>query len=195
MLRDLVTGFKQEQRQVHICMSGGQRIMALLLMSVAMLQFSYLDKLWHVYTPRAVQAQVDAGALMHARPEDRVHLIQVPIVPLGMHFPALRELIQTTPATPAMLQTALIQQIDRERCDGIVAALSPRELETLQYFAAGLTPQEVAEEMTISLNTVNTYRKKIFELCRIAWPEQEQIRYHHLHDWFGPYFDSKYSKA
>ncbi len=190
MLRDLIITLKQEQRYLHVCVSGGRRMMALLMVSVALLQFSYRDKLWHIYTPEAFLKQARDGAIMHVQPEDGVRLIQVPLIPLGTHFPALRELVQASPPTIASShQPTWFDETDRARCQLVVSNLTPRELEALQVFAAGLLPQDVAKEMGISLNTVNTYKKKIFELCRNAWPEQKVIRYHHLREWFGPYFE------
>jgi CRISPR-associated protein Csx14 len=189
MLRDLLTNLKKEQHVLHVCVSGGRRIMALLLMSVAMLQFSYRDKLWHIYTPAEFLERASEGAIMHASPEDGVRLIQVPLTPLGSHFPALRELIQTPLTPPLPGQLNWFDELDRERCEMVIGDLTPRELDTLRAFAAGLSPQAVADKMNITLNTVNTYRRKIFELCRIAWPEQDAIRYHHLREWFGPYFE------
>jgi CRISPR-associated protein Csx14 len=163
-------------------------MMALLMVSVALLQFSYRDKLWHIYTPEAFLLRAKDGAIMHAGPEDGVHLVQVPLVPLGTHFPALRELAQISPESILKNSSIWLSEADRERCATVIASLTPRELETLKAFAAGLSPQEVADQMRISLNTVNTYRRKLFELCRNTWPDQEVIRYHHLRKWFGPYF-------
>jgi CRISPR-associated protein Csx14 len=189
MLRDLIITLKQENRHLHVCVSGGRRMMALLMMSVALLQFSYRDKLWHIYTPKTFLEQAREGAIMHAQPEDGVRLIQVPLIPLGSHFPAIRVLAQTAPTTVANNQAMFLDEVDRVRCHNVVTQLTPREFEALQTFAAGLIPQDVAKEMHISLNTVNTYKKKIFELCHNAWPEQQVIRYHHLREWFGPYFE------
>lgn len=41
--------------------------------------------------------------------------------------------------------------------------LSPRELEVLQLMAGGLSNQEIAERLFVSLNTVKTHASKIFE--------------------------------
>lgn len=187
MLRDLILTLKGERYHLHACVSGGRRIMALLLTSLALLHFSPRDKLWHIYSPDRFQTQADEGRIMHARPQDGVQLVQVPLVPLGTHFPTLRELTQPPPQTPRSLLSQISEE-QRQRCQQVVEGLTPRELETLKMFAAGLSPQEVADEMVITLNTVNTYRKKIFELCRIAWPERQNLRYHHLRELFGPYF-------
>jgi CRISPR-associated protein Csx14 len=187
MLRDLIIDLKRERYRLHVCLSGGRRMMALLLVPLAMTYFGYGDRLWHIYTPDEFQAQARDGQIMHARPEDGVRLIQVPLIPLGQHFPALREL--TRPLTFPTNQPGWQDEAERERCRMVVSQLTPRELETLQAFAAGHPPQVVAEHLSISLNTVNTYKKKILELCRSAWPEQENLRYHHLREWFGSYFE------
>jgi len=187
-LRDLMLTLKDERYHLHICVSGGRRIMALLITSLALLHFTHRDKLWHVYAPDDFQRRADEGRIMHPQPEEGVTLLQVPLVPLGTQFPILREL--TMPLSQSSRR--LLRQVSehrRVRCQEVVDQLTRRELETLRGFVAGLTPQEVADEMVITLNTVNTYRKKIFELCRIAWPDQRITRYHHLRDLFGSYFD------
>lgn len=189
VLRDLMVDLKRQYQQLHVCLSGGRRMMALLLVPLAMTTLGYGDRLWHIYTPDEFQTQARDGKIMHAQPEDGVRLIQVPFVPLGalgQHFPALRELTQPFLSKS---QPASLDETERKRCQMVVSHLTPRELETLQAFAAGHSPQAVAGQLGISLNTVNTYKKKILELCRSAWPEQENFRYYHLREWFGAYFD------
>ena len=41
--------------------------------------------------------------------------------------------------------------------------LSPREMEVLQLMAAGLSNQEIADRLYVSLNTIKTHSAKIFE--------------------------------
>lgn len=188
MLRDLILTLKGERYHLHICVSGGRRMMGLLLTSLALLHFTPRDKLWHVYSPDHIQTQADEGLMMHARPHDGVQLVQVPLAPLGTQFPILRELTQPLPQTSRQL-LGWLNEKHRQNCRQVVDSLTQRELETLKLFATGLSPQEVADRMVISLNTVNTYRKKIFELCRNTWPERQSLRYHHLRELFGPYFE------
>lgn len=80
--------------------------------------------------------------------------------------------------------------IERTRCQTVIEALTERQLDVLKAFAAGFAPQQVAEQLNISLNTVNTHKRVIFDLCRNVWPDQPAIRYHHLREWFGTYFES-----
>ncbi|MEW5958875.1 MAG: CRISPR-associated ring nuclease [Chloroflexota bacterium] len=187
MLRDLLTTLKSEQRQLHVCVSGGRRMMGLLMVSVALLHFGYRDKLWHIYTPDPLLQQVQEGAIMHARPEDGVRLIEVPLVPLGLQFPALQSLVGIPPDTVSRPRLWL-DQAEQKRCETVAAQLTQRQLEALRAFAAGLAPQQVADRLGITLNTVNSHKKVILDLCRNTWPEQEPIRYYHLREWFGPYF-------
>lgn len=42
-------------------------------------------------------------------------------------------------------------------------ALSKRELEVLQHMAKGLSNQEIAEQLFVSLNTIKTHSSKVFE--------------------------------
>ncbi len=186
MLRDLIITLKNERHHLHVCVSGGRRMMSLVLTSAALLHFSYQDKMWHIFTPRVVLERARHGALMHARPEDGVRLIQVPLVPLGTQFPVLRDLAQGQPPAPPTVQMSREEQ---DRCQQVVDELTPRQLETLRAFADGLSPQQVAARMDITLDTVNTHRKAIVDLCRNVWPEQESIRYHHLREWFAPFFN------
>lgn len=81
-----------------------------------------------------------------------------------------------------------LSEKDKERCQTVIDNLTPRELETLKAFATGLSPQEVANEMEITINTVNAYSKKIFELCRMVWPDPTAVAEHHIRELFGPYF-------
>ena len=45
---------------------------------------------------------------------------------------------------------------------GLIAPLSERELEVLQLFAAGLSNQDVADQLIISLGTVKAHSSNIY---------------------------------
>jgi DNA-binding CsgD family transcriptional regulator/N-acetylneuraminic acid mutarotase len=49
-----------------------------------------------------------------------------------------------------------------------INALSEREIEVLQYVAAGLTNREIAQKLTISHNTVKVHLSNIFEKINVA---------------------------
>jgi CRISPR-associated protein Csx14 len=187
MLRDLIITLKNERHQLHVCVSGGRRVMALVLVSAALLHFNYQDKMWHIYTPDAFLEQAQEGAIMHARPEDGVRLIQVPLVPLGTQFPILRQLAQAEHTT--WLQPVTLKKIEPEQCQAVWAELSSRQREVLRLLARGHTPQEVADVLSISIKTLDTHKTAILAECRIAWdlPDDHWLDYHFLRDNFGPF--------
>ena len=191
VVRELLGTLKSQGRRVHLCLAGGRRMIGLLAMSAAMLIFDHYDRVWHMYTPREFLARARDGAILHARPEDGVRLIQVPLTPWGTYFPGLRALAQATPEEVIAAQMRSMDHSDRARCEAVVAQLSNRKVEVLRAFATGRSPQEVAEALGISLKTVDTHKTAILGECRNAWniPEGKWLDYHFLHDKFGLFFD------
>jgi CRISPR-associated protein Csx14 len=155
--------------------------MALLLVPLAMTTLGYGDRLWHMYTPDEFQSQARDGQIMHARPDDGVRLIQVPFVHLG----ALGGL------TPPDLPGPRGDETEWLRCRAVWNNLSPRQRDVLRLLAAGLTPQQVAEKLSISIKTFNSHNSKILAECRLAWalPEAQRLDYHFARANFGPFLD------
>jgi CRISPR-associated protein Csx14 len=181
VLRDLMVDLKGQYQQLHICLSGGRRMMALLLVPLAMTTLGYGDRLWHMYTPDEFQALARDGKIMHARPEDGVRLIQVPFVPLG----ALGGLTPPDPPGPHPDET------EWQHCRAVWNTLSPRQRDVLRLLAGGFTPQQVAEKLSISIKTFNSHHSKILAECRLAWalPEAQRLDYHFVKANFGPFLD------
>ena len=182
----LLHSIKNQQTPVHLCIPGGRRMMGLMALSAAMLVFGHQDRVWHIYTPPDFIEQARGGAIMHAGPDDGVQLIQVPLVPWGAYFPALRDLSQPSNQIIAA-QTEWLNETERARCQAVISQLTERQTEVLRAFAEGLTPQEVAEQLFIKLVTVDTHKSAILAECRIAWniPEQRRLTYHFIRDKFG----------
>ena len=189
-IHELVASLKAQGRRLHICIAGGRRMLALLTLSAAMLHFDHNDRLWHMYTPAEFIERSRDGAIMHARPEDGVRLIQVPMAPWGAYFPALRALAQATPEHAIAVRTRWLDQAEQARCRAVVEQLTPRQLDVLRAFATGRNPQEVAESLCISLKTVDSHKTVILGECRNAWsvPEDAWLDYHFLRDKFGLFF-------
>ncbi len=187
---ELIAGLKRQGRRLHLCIAGGRRLLGLLAMSAALLHFGHRDRLWHLYTPGELLERARDGAIMHARPEDGVRLIPIPLVPWGAYFPALRALAQTTPEQAIAVQTRWLNQAERVCCRAVVERLTPRRLDVLRAFAAGQRPQEVAESLCITLKTVDSHKTVVLDECRNAWgvPEDTQLDYHFLREKFWLFF-------
>jgi len=184
--RDLLAELKRAGQTLHLCVAGGPRLLALTLTSAALLQCDHNDRLWHLYTPREFLAQARDGAILHAPPEAGVRLVPVPLAPWGAYFPALRALAQPTsfrtPFRPA----------DAACCAAVWSRLTVRQRETLRALAEGLSLQEAAERLCITLKTLDTHKSEIFAECRVAWglPANARLTYHFLRDMFGPWLAS-----
>ena len=189
---ELIASLKTQGRHLHVCITGGRRMLALLAMSAAMLHFGHHDRLWHMYTPSAFLERARDGAIMHARPEDGVRLLHVPLVPWGAYLPALRALAQASPMEVVAAQTRWLDSAERARCRAVVERLTPRQTDVLRAFAAGQNPQEVAETLCVTVKTVHAHKTVILSECRNAWelPQDARLDYHFLREKFGRYFQA-----
>ena len=192
-VNQLIIDLKNERRTLHICISGGRRILGLLTMSAAMLHFGHQDVLWHMYTPRALRLAADEGAIMHAPPEAGFRLIRVPMMPWGSYFPALRQLTRPRNGDVLAAPRRLLDEAELARCRAVMGRLTQRQKDVLSAFAAGLNPQQAAEKLFVSIKTIDTHKTVILAECRNAWnlPEDAYLDYRFLTE----KFDSLFVKA
>lgn len=185
-VRNLIADLKAEGRRLHLCLSGGRRMMALLALSAAALLCDHQDRIWHMYTPDALRQRAAGGAIMHVSPADGVQLIQTPVVPWGAYFPALRTLAQTS-MQAASAQLRQFTANEDSTCRQVWERLSPRQRDVLRAFTAGQRPDEVAAALSITLSTVNTHKTAILAECRVAWglPDNEPLDYRFLRERFA----------
>jgi CRISPR-associated protein Csx14 len=190
VVHQLITNLKQTGRTLHLCISGGPRVMGLMTLSTAMLHCGHHDKVWHVYAPRDMQEQADEGAIMHDETGERVRLFQVPMVPWGAYIPALH-VLQQPPAELINSQTAWLNRTEQQRCQQVAHHLSARQTEVLELLSRGYTPQEAAEALNISIKTLHSHKTVILAECRLAWelPEDSWLDYHFLREKFGAFLE------
>lgn len=184
LARDLLMELKRTGNVLHLCIAGGPRLLALTLLSAAFLYCDHRDRIWHLYTPRSFLEQCREGAILHAPPEAGVRLIPVPIAPWGAYFPALQAL-----ARPAAVPSLPLSPADAVRCSAVWERLTERQREVLRLLARGLSPQEVADRLSITLKTVDTHKSQILAECRNVWEIAEHVHltYHFLRERFGPW--------
>lgn len=178
---------KQAGVRLHLCVTGGPRMIGLLAMSAAALHFDHQDRLWHLYTPREVREAARDGAIMHVDPGAGVRLVPVPMAPWGAYFPALRQLTQVSSGEAIGRHTRVLDATERARCREVIGRLTDRQQEVLRGLAAGLVPQEVAERLGVTLKTVDGHKSVILAECRVTWelPAEAHLTYHWLREKFG----------
>lgn len=186
----LIRDLKQQDRHIHLSVTGGRRLMALMAISAAHLNFDHFDHIWHIYTSYAIRQEANEGALMHVPPEAEVRLIEAPFVPWGAYFPNLVQSVDTA-QDMRRSQTVHMDNQEHAKCAKVVARATPRQVEVLKAFARGLEPQEVANELCITISTVDAHKTRLLELCREIWDIEEDARigYHFLYKTFANYFN------
>lgn len=77
--------------------------------------------------------------------------------------------------SPSVAET-LAEHIDRGRGQAAHQVLSDREFQVMIFLARGLKPSEIARELFLSVNTVNTYKTRVLEKMK-AKSVAELVRY------------------
>jgi len=186
----LIAGLKARGLRLHLLLTGGRRLMALMAVSAALLHLEHGDRAWHLYTPDEIAQVAHDGALLHAPPEAGVQLIEVPLAPLGAYFPGLRPLLNASPAEIIAARTRWLDEVEQGRCRAVLERLSERQVAVLRAIAEGLSPAQVADRLAVTPKTVDTHKTAILAECRVAWnlPEDARLSYHWLREKFGRYF-------
>lgn len=193
--RDTIYSFfddlKQQPRHIHLSVTGGRRLMSLLAISAAQLKFGAFDHIWHIYTPEHIKEQVKDGRRMHVSPDVGVNLIEVPFFPIADYVPLMS---QPHSSAQAAQQVSKAQMDTKERthCAYVVQKATRRQLDVLHGFAAGLTTQEIATKLCISIKTVYNHKDVLIALCAEAWdtPESDPPNNHFLFNHFSRYFEN-----
>lgn len=187
-IHNLICDLKRQGRRIHLSVSGGRRLMALLAISVASLNFDRHDHIWHIYTPEAVKEQAQDGTIMHVPAEAGVRLIKGQFLSLGAYIYNPSQSFRTAQAE----QRSQMEAQERALCARVVREASPSQLKVLHAFSEGLRPQQVATQLGIELVTVHSHKTVLLRLCRNAWniEGKEYLDYHFLHTKFASYFDS-----
>jgi CRISPR-associated protein Csx14 len=188
-LSRLIQRLKRQDRAIHLCLSGGRRLLGLLAMSAIQLYGDHADQVWHLYSSDAVREHTSGGVVLHVPATPEVRLVRVPILPLGQYFPWMRP---PDGVAPLQAQVQAIDMAEHARCRQVVEQLTPSQREVLRVLARGLAPQEAAAEMKVEISTIHAHKTPIFELCRIAWdlPLDAALGYRWLHEKFRAYFTS-----
>jgi len=184
---DLFTRLKSQEQCIHLSLTGGRRIMALLAFSVAMLHFDSADRIWHLHTPEDVTAEAYNGALLHVPPEAGVHLVEVPLVPWGTYFPGVRSLLGRSPQEVRNAHLGWLDEHERARCQRVWEQLSPRQRDTLQALVATPNRAQAAAQLGISVTTLDSHKSAILQTCRLFWETDSRLDIHFLRQKFAPF--------
>lgn len=185
---ELFGKLKDENHIIHLSLSGGRRVMALVALSAAMQYLTPADHIWHIYTPGDFIEEARDGALMHAPPQVGIQLVSVPFVPWVAYFPGLAPLLARSSQELREADLGWLDNAEREHCHQVWEQLTTRRREVLRAFALGLTRQQAAARLVIEPSTIDTHRDAILDLCRQVWVTYEgKFDIYFLRERFGPY--------
>ncbi len=196
-LNELIGRLKHEHRTLHICISGGRRIVSLLTMSAAMIHFGHQDMLWHMYTPEEWQQKARDGRVMHLSEDAGFRMIEVPMLPWGTYFPALRQLGQPVTSQDVLARARrFMDESEIAQCQSVMDQLSNRQKDVLIALAQHLNPQQCAEKLHISIRTVDSHKTVILDVCRNVWniPKKQWLDYHFIANKFEHYIQNKHHR-
>jgi CRISPR-associated protein Csx14 len=155
----LIADLKRQGYHIHLSVTGGRRLMALLATSVAALNVDRHDHIWHIYTPEATVAQVNHGARMHVPEDAGVKLIQAPFITLGAYIvPG-----NTSFRTAEQEQQDLMDQQERKRCQSVIEHSTPAQLKILKAFACGQRTHQIAANLSLSEATIHSHKSILLQ--------------------------------
>jgi two-component system invasion response regulator UvrY len=80
---------------------------------------------------------------------------------------AIRKVISGGKYVSAALAEQLATELDEQGGKPLHETLSDREFQVMRLIAAGKKSSEIAAELAVSVNTINTYRMRIFEKMKM----------------------------
>ena len=164
--------------------------MSFLSISAALLNFTYRDHLWHICTPEAVKQRVWANGEMHVRPEDGVRLIEVPLARFQSQTRSgYRQENGSHGVQRINAENEQMENEQRAKCKQLIQMLTSAQRRVLRTFARKLAPQQVADQLGISMTTVSSHTTEIYLKIRDVWHIDHALNYRDLQILFGDHLD------
>ena len=191
VFQQLLGDLKEQEQHIHLSLSGGRRIIALIALETAMRFLSPMDRLWHIYTTPELTEQEKNGQMMHVPPTGGVSLIPVPFVPWAAYFPGLRPLLDRSPQEQRESELGWQSTAERAQCERVWQALTQRQKEVLRVLVSGLNRVQAARQLNVAISTLDTHRGNIIQQCQAVWEDDAAlIDTQFLRQHFSPFIHS-----
>lgn len=184
-LYDLLYQLRRPEQTLHLCISGGRRLMGYLLLTIAPLLLRQHDHVWQLVSSDAIREQTRDGAHLHLANTRDVRLIQLP----SLHLVALtgRPAPPTAP-NPIEIANQQLDALQLRRCQRVWNQLNEQHRAVLRQTIMGKPRRLVAQNMGLSVATIDEYFTLIYASCSEVW---ELALPHRKWDWlweqFHPY--------
>lgn len=179
---------RQTGGRVHLCISGGRKVMGIMGMVVAQLLFGPRDCLWHLVTEGW---RPGAERRLHLLPSDRVWLVSVPVLRWAEAGTLLKTVAELDdPAEVVAWYERLSRENKTKRQEEFIRHwLTKAEREVVRLVCKGLDNAAVARALCKSEQTVANQLGSVYEKLRewLGYPDNHVDRSVMIAE-FAPYF-------
>ncbi len=179
---------RQANRRVHICISGGRKVMAVMAMSVAQLLFGPNDQVWYLITKGWKPGNEQR---LHAGESDKTMLLPVPVLRWNEADTLLRTVAELNdPQEVITWYKRLTKKAEEKRKDEFIRHwLTPAELEVTRLACLGFDNATIAAKLGKQEQTVANQLRGVYEKLRewLGFPDYTVDR-SILISRFAPYF-------
>ncbi len=155
--KQLFYEYKNQGDIIHLCLSGGPRLLGYAALLMAQQTFDAVDHIWHLYSSSEIREKTKNGSQMHSELEhENIKLIDAPFSSIHLHVE--NHVFEKSP--------------DYKNAKDVWDALSSRPQEVLYYILQNFSDAEIAKSLSIQVKTVQTHKTKIFQECQYAWKLQ-----------------------
>lgn len=179
---------RQSGTTVHLCISGGRKVMGITGMVVAQLLFGAEDRVWHLVTEGW---RPGAARRLHLEPGERAWLVPVPVLRWAEAGTLMRTAAELDdPAEVVYWFERLSRQAVRKRQREFINRwLTPAERAVVRLACRGLDNPAIARTLGKSEQTVANQLRQVYEKLRewLDFPNQPVDRNVLIAE-FAPYF-------
>ncbi|MDK2888105.1 CRISPR-associated protein, Csx14 family [Desulfofundulus australicus DSM 11792] len=173
---------------VHLCISGGRKVMGILGMVVAQLLFGPEDRVWHLITEGW---QPGSERRLHLSPEDKAWLVSVPVLrwsEAGVLMQTVAEMNDPAEVVAWYEKLSRANRIKRQR-EFIERWLTRAEREVVRLACRGLDNAAIAAALFKQEQTVANQLRGVYEKLRdwLGYPDGNVDRSKLIAE-FAPYF-------
>ncbi|WP_166485173.1 CRISPR-associated ring nuclease [Candidatus Desulforudis audaxviator] len=191
LLRALYTEVRRAREQgrvVHLCVSGGRKVMGIMAVVVAQLLFGPEDRAWHLVTEGW---RPGAERRLHLPPGEKVWLVPVPVLRWSEAATLMRTVAELDDPAAVVEWYEKLSREARERRKGefIRRWLTPAEREVVRLACKGLDNAAIARALFKGEQTVANQLGAAYEKLRewLEYPEGNVDRSRLIAE-FAPYF-------
>ena len=165
LLRTLYAGVREARQKklaVHLCISGGRKVMGVMAMTVAQLLFGPDDRIWYLITEGW---KPGASRSLHIARNERVRLITIPV----LRWREAGTLIQATavlddPQEILKWHHRLTQKAEEKRQGEFIRHwLTPAESRVMQLACRGYDNASIAAKLKKHKQTVANQLRNVYE--------------------------------